>query len=76
MKNEEMTANAWALKETDTGRYRCRNLYVKEESYHRNILNAELYNSELEAKVFAKKMNEKARFDWLVVVPVSMQPLG
>ncbi|MGG3448720.1 hypothetical protein [Domibacillus aminovorans] len=32
---------AYVLKEK-TGRYRCHNVYVKDESYHRNIVNASM----------------------------------
>lgn len=68
-----MKPNAWVLKESDTGRYRCQNLYVTDETYHTNIINASLYGDEETPKKQAEKMNKMAGFEWLIVVPVSMQ---
>lgn len=63
---------AWVIKETDTGRYRCQNLYVRDHDYHFNIVNAVIYDSEDEAKYQADNMNKLAGFYWLQVIPITI----
>lgn len=73
MPNEKLMPNGWVLKETDTGRFQCQNLYVKDEAYHQNIINASIYGDEEEANRYAERMNSKAGYEWLVVLPVSLR---
>lgn len=63
---------AYALKES-TGRYRCRNVMVSEEEYHRNIVNACLYDDKKVAEAIAERTNRLYREEFLTVVTVHMK---
>lgn len=67
-----MITNAWVIKETDTGRYRCQNIYVSDKDYHFNIVNAVIYEKEDAAKEYADNMNKMAGYYWFHAVPISI----
>lgn len=72
----KLITDAWIIKETDTGRYRCQNIYVSDHDYHFNIVNAVIYEKEDAAKEYANNMNEMAGYYWLHVVPISISIKG
>ena len=60
---------AYVLKEK-TGRYRCHNIFVDNEEYHRNVANALMFHSKKRAEMQARVTNRAFGEDFLKVVEV------
>lgn len=48
---------AYVLKEVESGKCRSQNLFVKDDSYHRKLINASIYETHEEAKYQADSLN-------------------
>lgn len=63
---------AYVLKETESGRFRCNNLYVSDESYHFNVVNASMYSDKKEAEYHAKSLNRMTNREFVKVVEIEI----
>lgn len=67
-----METKAYVLKELKSGRYRCHNVYVSDEAYHKNIINASMYDTLEEAEYYKDSINRMCNEEFVKIVPVTI----
>lgn len=63
--------DAYVLKQAD-GSYRCHNLHLADEAYHRNVINAVMVSNKAEAEYWSNSLNTYNDDDNYSVVSITI----
>lgn len=70
-----MKANAFVLREIDTGRYRCQNLFINNDEYQKNIVNAQIYQKQEDAESIKCSLEKNLDQEFFKIVPVVLMEI-
>lgn len=66
----------WVIREIDSGFYVTTNIYIEDEDWKRDILNASIYGTEKEAEMSAYRLNNYREDPLYEVIKIGIQVIG